>query len=258
MVDWIQSQTTPVIVLCTLAFCYALAVIAFALATTLSRRPVGEELKTISPVTLTPLAVILGLLIAFLASRVWDNATRAGEHVGQEASALSELVLLADALPPQVRTNLRDAVKRHVAFVVEQDWPAMEKLHATLRSESGALKAALAELLAFTPTQVNQQLAQERAARAIELAYEARRKRIQLSQSEIGRLQWIVIVVLATSVLITTALIHIGKPVAMATTLFIFSTSIAACLILLGVYDRPFAGGGVTMQPTAFREIRVD
>ena len=42
----------------------------------------------------------------------------------------------------------------------------------------------------------------------------------------------------------------------MALTLFIFSTAVAVCLILLLlVYDRPFAAGGVTIAPTAFREI---
>jgi hypothetical protein len=30
------------------------------------------------------------------------------------------------------------------------------------------------------------------------------------------------------------------------------------CLVLLMVYDRPFAVGGVTMAPTAFRELAVD
>ena len=39
MVDWIQPQATPVIVLCALAFCYALAVIAFVLATVVVAAP---------------------------------------------------------------------------------------------------------------------------------------------------------------------------------------------------------------------------
>src|SRR5262249_51095178 len=64
-----------------------------------------KELKAIVPVTLTPLGVLLGLLLAFLASRVWTNFDRAREYVGQEVGALRETVLLADALPQEVGTS---------------------------------------------------------------------------------------------------------------------------------------------------------
>jgi hypothetical protein len=125
MIHWIESQPTSVIACLAFSFCFALAASAFVLGECLSRRPVGEQLKTVSPVTLTPLAVILGLLIGFIAARVWENVTRANEHVGQEASALSEVVLLSDALPPESRIRLRAAVKQHIAFILEKDWPAM-------------------------------------------------------------------------------------------------------------------------------------
>ena len=103
------------------AFSYALAAAIFAATAILARRPVGEELKTISPVTLTPLAVVLGLLIAFLASRVWENVGHARDYVGKEAGALSKTLLFVDALPPEVRAKVRAAVKQHVDFVVEHD-----------------------------------------------------------------------------------------------------------------------------------------
>jgi hypothetical protein len=53
-------------------------------------------------------------------------------------------------------------------------------------------------------------------------------------------------------------MIHIGRPAAMAVTLVIFSTGVAICLLLLLANDRPFAAGGVTLTPTAFREINFD
>jgi hypothetical protein len=53
-------------------------------------------------------------------------------------------------------------------------------------------------------------------------------------------------------------MIHIDNRTAMAATLLIFSTAVALCLVLLMVYDRPFAFGGVTMAPTTLREIAVD
>jgi hypothetical protein len=70
MIYWIESQSTPAIVGIVFCLCYALAAAVFGFAAALSRRHVAEQLKTISPVTLTPLAVILGLLIVFVAARV--------------------------------------------------------------------------------------------------------------------------------------------------------------------------------------------
>src|SRR4029450_2089952 len=91
---WIEAQSTPVIPLLVFGSCYMLTAAIFCLAAILSRRAVAQDLKAVVPVTLTPLGVILGLVIVFLASRVWMNLDRAGEYVGQEAGALRETVLL--------------------------------------------------------------------------------------------------------------------------------------------------------------------
>src|SRR3954466_15932800 len=96
---WIEAQSTPVITLLVFGVCYMLAAAIFCLAAILSRRRVAQDLKAVAPVTLTPLGGILGLVMVFLASRVWTNVDRAGEYVGQEAGALRETVLLADSLP---------------------------------------------------------------------------------------------------------------------------------------------------------------
>src|SRR5262249_55477710 len=121
---WTEAQSTPVIALFVLIGCYTLMAAIICLAATLSRRPVAKELKAIVPVTLTPLGVLLGLLLAFLASRVWTNFDRAREYVGQEVGALRETVLLADALPQEVGTSVRDAIRRHLDFIESEEWPA--------------------------------------------------------------------------------------------------------------------------------------
>jgi Protein of unknown function (DUF4239) len=251
---WIESKSTVVIALFVFSIAYVVAAIVFCLAATLSRRSVAKDLKAIVPVSLTtPLGVILGLLIAFLASRVWTNLDRAIEYVGQEASALRETVLLAAALPPEVGTAVREAVQRHLRLI-EEEWPAMASEHPTLQTAVG-LGEAMMEVLSFAPTQTNQRLAQERALVAIEDALKARRARIRLSEADIAPIQWIVIIVLAMLILVTIALIHIDNRLAMGISVFIFSTAIAACLVVLMVYDRPFGAGGFTVKPAILRAV---
>ena len=93
---------------------------------------------------------------------------------------------------------------------------------------------------------------------AIEQALDARRNRIRLSQAEIAPVQWVVIFLLASLILVTLAMVHIDGRLAMAATMFIFSTAVAVCLVLLMVYARPFAAGGFVMQPTVLRDIMPD
>ena len=79
-----------------------------------------------------------------------------------------------------------------------------------------------------------------------------------ISRAEIAPVQWAVIVLLAAMILVTIAAIHINVRPAMALTMFVFSTAVAMCLILLMVYDRPFGSGGFTLPPTAYREAMPD
>jgi hypothetical protein len=150
---WIEAQSATAIAVFVFGLTYVLAATVFCLARILSRRSVAQDLKAVVPVTLmTPLGVILGLLIAFLAARVWTNLEHANQYVGQEAGALRETVLLADALPPDVRTKVRQAVQRHLRLIESEEWPAMARGQATLQSIAVGLAEAMTELLSFAPT----------------------------------------------------------------------------------------------------------
>jgi hypothetical protein len=258
MIDLIESQSTIVITVVVLCLCYMVAALVFALAKALSCWPVAEQLRSISPVTMTPLAVILGLLIAFLAARVWENVGHANQYIEQEAGALSKVILFANALPPGIATKVRAAVGQHIDFVVAQEWPAMSAVQANPLTDAVGLTNAMAALLSFTPTQTEHALAQQRAVAALEQAFEARRNRLQLSQIEIASVQWSVIVALAMLILFTIALSHMDKPLAMAVALFMFATAVGASLVLLMENDRPFAAGGINLEPTAFRQVRLN
>jgi hypothetical protein len=258
MLLWIESQNTAVIALLGFGFCYALAAIIFGAAVVVSQRPIAVDLKATSPVMLTPLSVIAALLIAFLASRVWANLDHANTDIAREASALRESVLLADAMPADVRTALRGAVKTYLQFVETEDWSAMAEGRASLRESPPGLADALVLILSFVPAEPGQQVAQQRAVVAVEQALEARRNRILLSKATIAPIQWLVVVILAVLTLLTIAMVHLERSTTVAVNLFIFSTAVAACLVLLMVNDRPFATGGITIEPAALREISID
>ena len=87
MADWVSDLPiwmAPIILAGAFLVTFVTYLIVFALAK-------GERLrafKAMSPTMLTPLAVVFGLLISFLASQVWSDVNEAREAVLYEASAL--------------------------------------------------------------------------------------------------------------------------------------------------------------------------
>ncbi len=100
---------------------------------------------------MTPLGIIIGLLIAFLASRVWLNLDHANSYVAQEASAILQSILLADALPEDTRDAVHTAMKTYLQFIEAEDWPAMAEGRASLQQLPPGLTDAMKVLLAFVP-----------------------------------------------------------------------------------------------------------
>jgi hypothetical protein len=81
MIFWLESQSTETISLVVFGFMYLAAAITFLVAVQISRTSVKEELGTVTPGVLSPLGAILGIMIAFLAVRVWANVDSAEEYV---------------------------------------------------------------------------------------------------------------------------------------------------------------------------------
>jgi hypothetical protein len=258
MMLWIESQDTAVIALLVFALCYAIAGAILFVASVISRHRIAADLKVLTPVLLTPLSVIAGLLIAFLASRVWANLDRANAYVAQEANAISEIVLFAGALPEATRGAVRAGLQKHLQFIEAEDWPAMLAGHASVgRLPPGLMEAKIA-LLAVSAKDSGQRIAQERAVGALERALEARRGRILLSSAVVAPAQWMVIFALDALILTTLAMVHIDRRVTAAAGMFVFSTAVAACLVLLMINDRPFSFGGFIVQPDALRQVGLE
>jgi hypothetical protein len=73
MLLWIESQPPSTIAVVVFGAVYLLAALTFCGAAILSRRPIAKALQLVTPGVLSPLGTILGILIAFLAVRVWSN-----------------------------------------------------------------------------------------------------------------------------------------------------------------------------------------
>jgi hypothetical protein len=84
----------------------------------------------------------------------------------------------------------------------------------------------------------------------LETAFEARRERVLISSSQVSLLKWMCILVVAICTLIAIAIVHSDDRLAAAITMGIFGMGIAASVLLISAFDRPFLGQlAVTPQP---------
>ena len=122
---WIESQPAIIIALIAFGACYLCAATIFGIARVLVSQRIATELKATTPVMLTPLSVLTGLVIAFVASRVWINFDHAHAIVRDEARSIEKIVTLADRFPQNVETDLRHGIGEYLQFVKQESWPAM-------------------------------------------------------------------------------------------------------------------------------------
>jgi hypothetical protein len=124
---WIEAQSTPIIALVVFGLSYLGTALIFVLVTSAAPHGWARDFKFIPAVALTPLVILLAVLLGFLASRVWANFDHAEGYVRQKADALHQTLLMAQALPPNIQTRLRNAISAHVKAVEEEEWPAMAR-----------------------------------------------------------------------------------------------------------------------------------
>jgi multisubunit Na+/H+ antiporter MnhB subunit len=254
MNDWLHNL--PIVWMTLLVFGLTALVIA-AIHVVVTVLSVGERacsFKAVSPGMLPPLAVLVGLFIAFVAAQVWNDNDRAHSVVDREASALRTVVILAMTFPGEPEAHLHSLIRSYIADAVAQEWPMMAHRTATLEVIPYSLAEALQLTLAVTPNSQGQQTAQREITTALENALDARRQRIIISQSEVNWVKWSCLCLQAVFALLAIAMVHSDNRLTSAITMGLFGFGIAAALLLILVHDRPFTGQ-LSVKPDSLLQV---
>ncbi len=242
MIEWLYHL--PVVWMALVVF-LATALVAMAIYVGVLALATGDRaqaFKAVLPAVLTPLAVVFGLLVGFLAAQVWSEADRASAAVIREASALRTIVVLAGSFPKEREAHIRAFVRRHIQEAVSQEWPAMARQRATLTMLRTSDAEALQVILSLVPESDAQAFAKREMAAALQSALDARRQRIDISRSTINWVKWTGVMLPALLILLTIAILHSDNRKAGAIAIAIYSISLAACVVLIASHNRPFTG----------------
>ncbi len=254
MSDWIHNLPIPWLTVVVFGATYlgigSILLVVMALAT-------GERarwFKGFSPGMLSPLGILFGLLIAFVASQVWSDFDRANTAVYREASSLRTVMLLTGAFPSESGGHLQALVRRHIQDAVTEEWPAMGSHQANLKMTSGPLAEALHATLELIPRGDRQVLAQREIVTALQNALDARRQRIVLSGAAVNWIKWTGLLLVAATTLVAIAFVHCDNWKTAALAMGVFATAVAIVVVLILSHDSPFTGP-IAVSPAVLLQV---
>ena len=166
------------------------------------------------------------------------------------------MVVLDESLPEEQRIHLRTLINRHIINrhidePVNQEWPEMAQQRMTLAALPTALIEALHDTLALKPADDSQRAAQAEMVKELHTALDARRQRIVISESALGTVKWLGLLLQGLCTLVAIALVHSDNRLARALTLILFATGIALSVLLIAAYSRPFT----TVGPALLKQV---
>ena len=255
MSDWLLNLPVLWMAVVVFAATYLLAASVYWVVTRLAVNDRARAFKALSPGMLPPMGILFSLLIGFIAVEVWNNFDKAKVAVATEASALRAVVLLAGIFPEEQKARIDALIDRHIDDAINKEWPAMAQQRASLSTlRANALIEALQVVLTLKPADDSQRITQPEMIKALEMALDARRQRIVVSQSGVGRVKWAGILLMGLCTLVAIAMVHSDNRLTCAIALTLFATGIALSLLLIAAYDRPFTGE-ISVGPDLLKQV---
>jgi hypothetical protein len=221
----------------------ALFACAVILLTRLLSRVAASSLSGVSASLMSPLGALFGLTAAFLAASVWDSHGQAVRAANLEARSLSEAWVTAGSLPDALRGDVRQDVDSYVHLVVTQEWPLMGSLTSFNNPVSNRARDTL-----LTP--IHNLMAASGApspaltatANALQSAFEARSRRIDIALHRISLVQLSSTVVLGLLLVTLVAVTHHRDPGAQIIAVGLVSLAVAVSVTTIVAHDNPFSG----------------
>ena len=131
---------------------------------------------------------------------------------------------------------------------------ALDGHRATLSNLPTALTETLYYTLSLEPANASQRIAQSEMVKAIRTALDARRHRIVVSESTVGRVKWAGILLMGLFTLVAIAMVHSDNRLTCAIALTLFASGIALSLLLIAAYSRPFTGE-ISVRPDLLKQV---
>jgi len=235
--DWLTLPVVPMLVTLVLFFGAIASLLVYLSFGRWTGRAIQSCRGVVAPFVGT-VAVILAILLGFLANDIWDRERRAAAAVRAEADSLLSVMALAATfdLP---RQPLAGAVRHYAKAVVTREWPSMAEGDAAPAAEF-ALDQLLKTIARLDLSAVGNGDLRRLLLDAGLAVRTARNQRLYLSRDESETAKWLMVLVLAVMSQVTVAVVHLDAKRAQMTALTIWTLGLVLVIGLLVVHDEPF------------------
>ncbi|MBI4670872.1 MAG: DUF4239 domain-containing protein [Chloroflexi bacterium] len=221
------------------------SVLLMLLATRLIRKRFPEHIHNanneVAGFIFAAVAVIYGVMLAFVVIVVWQTLEETHNIVANEANAVVDLYRFSWELPSPYDTTLRSAVENYTLATVNQEWDAMAR-----GTSSPAVDVALEDIWGvyreLHRAKLASQLSDGSLYESIQNISNARNLRLNESRTEIPPLMWLLLWGGGILMLGFTLFFRSPNERAHLTMVAMLTAVVAVVLLLIMELDIPFAG----------------
>jgi hypothetical protein len=249
MLEFVQTSGLPVILAVTfgLIFIHCL-VIVFATRFALHARGYGAgKPLAVNSSMITAASGLFALMMAFSAASIWTDYLQARAAVLREATALENVFVLSHGLPAEFQDTIQNSVVNYAEGVVERDWPAMARRIDISDPIYGNSDRVLVHLIDYLSTNAAQAAAPPIISALLSQLFEvrsARVNRLTLASTGLSLAQWCALIILASVVFATVAVVHHQQFGAQIVSLGLYGSAAAAAFFVIVAHEWLFVGTG--------------
>jgi hypothetical protein len=253
MMTWVYGL--PVWVLMPAAVVVACALTGLALYITRNRLTRNDRIthNDVASAVLQMLGTVLAVMMSFMVVGVWEQYDSAGQNTQVEASSLSDLYHLADALPAPVRKQIQSSVTSYISLVVTDEWPLMAHGSESWRAHLMAYRIQ-DDVTHFKPSSEQTSLVQSQAITYASQFLDARRQRIRDNLTGIPNVLWGVMIVVALITIFFSFYFKVERPLAQHIMVAALTAVVTLIVLLIAELDYPFRGD-IAIHSDAYQHV---
>ena len=202
---------------------------------------------------LAALGVFYGITLGLIAVGAWENYQRAGDHVDEEAAAISSLWYDVSAYPEPQRARLRADLRGFTHAVIDSAWPAQSH-GAHSEADARWIANLQADLDQFNPATAGQAMLGTEALTAFNALVRTRTLRAQQADGGLPPVVWWV-VILGGLLNIALTWLFVIRPLSAHMLLTGSLSALVGLLIfLIAAMDHPLRGE-VSISSTPYQDV---
>ena len=203
--------------------------------------------------TVTNMAVLYAVLLAFIAIAAWEALSKAAEVARTEASIVEDVYFDAQGLEDKrLIIELQTALRHYLQAVVDREWPAQQAGRISDAAEP-ALRQIRVTLAAFKPATSGDAVLMQEMLHSLNELYNARHARLEAAGGHIPSSVWWVIGFLGVLTVGFAALAGMRSLLVHFVMLAGFTSTIVIVVSLIVQLDFPFRGE-ISVSAEPFRQ----